>query len=140
MTRGSSICKGYGFATFSDELAAQRLLAGAAVPPQTMNRGALSIGVLQCGRRVGLHASRRPFRAVLSVAQEAAQLQPLHLSPEPGASINGLLLALREHPDQRAAVAAALQVWESHSRPGAYGWAGAASYVLMNVEQYVNLW
>ncbi|GLI69556.1 hypothetical protein VaNZ11_014105 [Volvox africanus] len=100
LTRGMSICKGYGFATFADEAAAQRAVSAAAD------------GVQLCGRRVGLHASRRPFRAVLAAAQAAAAQLPLHLSPEAGASINGLLEILREHPDRRAAVAAALRVMQ----------------------------
>ncbi|GIL48027.1 hypothetical protein Vafri_4728 [Volvox africanus] len=95
-----SICKGYGFATFADEAAAQRAVSAAAD------------GAQLCGRRVGLHASRRPFRAVLAAAQAAGAQLPLHLSPEAGASINGLLEVLREHPDRRAAVAAALRVMQ----------------------------
>ncbi|GLC37042.1 hypothetical protein PLESTB_001397800 [Pleodorina starrii] len=98
LTRGTSVCKGYGFATFADEASAQRAVSAAAA------------GARLCNRRVGLHTSRRPFRAVLTGAQAAGAAPPLHLAPDPAASINALLLELRGHPDRRAAVAAALQV------------------------------
>ncbi|EFJ42790.1 hypothetical protein VOLCADRAFT_96996 [Volvox carteri f. nagariensis] len=91
MTRGTSICKGYGFATFADEAAAQRAASAAAG------------GARLCGQRVGLHASKRPFRAVLATAQAAGTQPPLPLSPDSDASINELLRVLREHPDRRAA-------------------------------------
>ncbi len=109
LARGTSFCKGYGFATFADEAAAQRAIAAAAA------------GERLCSRRVGLHASRRPFRAVLSAAQVGGAQSPLQLSAEQGASINALLGALRAHPDRRAAVAAALQVGRGGWGCGAYG-------------------
>ncbi len=56
MTRGTGTCKGYGYATFGDEAAAARAVASLR-----------AVG----GRRVGVHLSRRPFRAVLPAAQQA---------------------------------------------------------------------
>lgn len=111
MTRGTSICKGYGFATFADKAAAQRALAAAGATLD--NPSAASDGggaVMLCGRRVGLHASRRPFRSALSAAQVAGGTPVLPLPAAPEASMSSLLSMLRSLPDRKAAVAAALQV------------------------------
>ncbi|KXZ43462.1 hypothetical protein GPECTOR_89g482 [Gonium pectorale] len=112
MTRGTSICKGYGFVTFAEEAAAQRAIGAAtpSAPPADAVDAASWWPVRIGGRPVGLHASRRPFRAVLPDAQAAGAARPLQPHSDPGASINALLAALRAHPDKRAAVAAALQV------------------------------